>query len=439
MSEIPGFPRGKTFNVGIIGAGPAGTFTALNFLRLAREKGVPIRVVLFDRKEFHAVGPRGCNMCAGAIGYLTYEKIRSIGLSLDERVVRRIADGYVFHGMKNEARIYHPQRTGIYTVFRGGGPVMMTSPSYQSFDRFLLDECLKMGAQFVNARVTAIEREDGEFPPRYTVVVEGGQRESFNFLVGAFGVNTTISRKFLPAYQPPRTWHTCQAEIEVPSGYIERVMGNMIHLFSTLDRKIRFLAVTPKDRFLTITAIGEHVKIAYLREELRANPVVRRFLPADYEILCHCHPQTPVGCARNPVTQAAAVVGDAFTARYLKNGIDSAFDTAMTLVNAVFSGGISKAALEKLYVRPSVEKIHRDNRFGKILFQVYERILRKRALSEAYIRGVKKEGEDASREDATLTRVLWGIFAGDQPYSEIMREALNPKTVLNFLKMLVIP
>ncbi len=429
---------GKGISVGIIGAGPAGSFTALNFFRFSRDAGIPCKVTLFDRKDFHAVGPRGCNMCAGAIGYVTYEKIRSLGLSLDDRVVRRIADGYVFHGMRNEAKIFHPERVGIYTVFRGGGPVLSQEVPYMSFDRFLLDECIKRGAVFINDRVMEIEACGRGGGPPYSVKIEGGWEESFDFLVGAFGVNTTISRKFLPRYEPPETWHTCQAEVAVDPVYIRRVMGNLIHVFSTVSRKIRFLAITPKDRYLTITAIGEHVKIGYLKEELENNPVIRKFMPSEYEILCHCHPQMPVGCARNPVEWGAAVVGDAFTSRYLKDGIGSAFETARRLASTVIERGAYKDVLEKYYVAPCVKKIHRDNRYGKVLFDLYERILRRRFLSDMYIRGVKREGEDASLEGAHLTRILWGIFAGDQPYSEIMRDVLRAKTMLNFLRMLVI-
>lgn len=432
MGHPPAKERSR--RIGVIGAGPGGTFFAIHLDNLARKNNKNYQITLFDRKVFDLVGPRGCNMCAGAIGYITHDKIKDTGIELQQSTVRRIADGYVIHGKKRDAFIIHPEKKGIYTVFRGGGPILEKNSRYKSFDQALLDECVSRKMLFVNERVKSVEVQ-GEGPNK-TFVVEtpGGNTWEFDFIVGAFGVNSPISNHLIHDYIPPTTWHTCQAEIRVDTDYIPKVLGNMIHIFSTEDRRIRFIAITPKDEYLTISAIGEHVKIAHLREELEMNKRLKSFLPESYEVICHCHPQAPVGCAVNSFDDGVAVIGDAFVSRFLKNGIESAYETSKMLAETLVHHGSTREALERYFYNRCFQAYHTDNRWGKILFEIYERILRKGFLSDIYIGCVQKEGEDASIESARLTRILWGVFAGDQPYREIVHEAFTLGTFYSFAK-----
>src|SRR5512134_1531156 len=105
--------------VGVIGAGPAGSFFALHFLSLLGKTGRSARVTLIDRKTFSHSGPSGCNMCAGAIGPAMVDKIRDFSLPFDGRVIRGIADGYEIHGRGVSVTVRHPEKREIYTVYRG--------------------------------------------------------------------------------------------------------------------------------------------------------------------------------------------------------------------------------------------------------------------------------------------------------------------------------
>src|SRR3990170_6591737 len=144
-------------SVGVIGAGPAGTFFALHLLSLLRAKGRTASVTLIDRKTFSHSGPSGCNMCAGGPGPAMVRKIGDFSLSLDARVIRRIADGYEIHGRDVSVTVRHPERREIYTVFRGGGPVFSKEET-KSFDQFLLDAAIARGAEFLHERVESIEK-----------------------------------------------------------------------------------------------------------------------------------------------------------------------------------------------------------------------------------------------------------------------------------------
>jgi flavin-dependent dehydrogenase len=412
--------------VGVIGAGPAGTFFALHFLTLLKESGRAARVTLFDRKTFECSGPSGCNMCAGAIGGEMVNKIKRLGLTLDGRVIRRIADGYEIHGRDISVNVVNPQRGEIYTVFRGGGPVV--SPGgRKSFDQFLLDAAVARGAEFVHERVESIQR----IPAGFRLGTADGQTRKFDFLVGAFGVNSVITRMMAIGYVPPRTWHTVQAELPAENEFIVDSLRNRIHIVPARGKSIRFLAITPKDNFLTLTGIGEHVRIADLERERAENPVLSGLLPPGTKVLCHCHPKVPVGIARNPYSDRVAIVGDAFISRYLKNGIESSHDTSRILAEGILRSGISAKDLRNHFYRPCIRQFRYDNVWGKALFGVYEGILRKGRFSEAYLKCVS--GEAAARK-GSQAHILWSVFAGDAPYRAIAREAFTPRSIYELSK-----
>ena len=420
-SSPPSIPLPEGASVGVIGAGPAGSFFALHLIRLLRESGRSVRVALIDRKTFASTGPSGCNMCAGAIGDAMFQKINRLAIPLDERVIRRIADGYEIHGRAVSVMVQHQDRCPIYTVFRGGGPAT-PSGNAKSFDQHLLDAAVAQGAEFVHERVEKVDRTKSGFRLGFA----GERYRDFDFLVGAFGVNTSIAQKMPRGYVPPRTWHTVQAEIPADNDFIVQRLKARIHIIPAWGKVIRFLAITPKDDFLTLTGIGEHVKLADLEAEKVNNMSLARLLPEKAKVFCHCHPQAPVGVARSPFSDRLAIIGDAFISRYLKNGIESSHDTALILAEAVTEHGISEEALRAHFYRPCLNRFRYDNVWGRILFGIYESVLRKGRLSDPYLRSVSRE---AAAGRTGQERILWSVFAGDLPYRDIAREALTPRSI----------
>jgi len=415
--------------IGVIGAGPAGTFFALHLLGILASSGRSARVSLIDRKSFDCSGPSGCNMCAGAIGAGMIGKMERLGLVLDDRVVRRIAEGYEIHGRGVSVTVRNPGRGAIYTVFRGGGPVTHAGRA-RSFDQYLLDAATARGAEFLHDRVEGIARTARGF----RVGLSAGGRRDFDFLVGAFGVNSAIHRRLDIGYAPPRTWHTVQAEIPADNDFIVNRLKNRIHIVPALGKTIRFLAITPKDDFLTLTGIGKHIRIADLDRERRENRALADLLPESARVMCHCHPQVPVGFARNPFAERIAIVGDAFISRYLKNGIESSHDTSRILAEAISRHGVSVAALRRNFQRPCMDLFRCDNIWGKVLFGIYEEVLRKGRLADAYLRSVTRAEEAGN---ATQSRILWSVFAGDAPYRQIAREAFAPRSIAGLWRYLL--
>jgi flavin-dependent dehydrogenase len=412
-----GTPLPDGASVGVIGAGPAGSFFALHLLTLLRAAGRTARVTLIDRKTFSHSGPSGCNMCAGAIGPAMVGKIAGLSLPFDREVISRIADGYEIHGRDVSVTIRHPEKGDIYTVFRGGGPVR-SAAGPKSFDQFLLDAAIGRGAEFLHTRVEGVEKT----PAGYRLSFPDGGKRDFDFLVGAFGVNTSLSRMLPFAYRPPRTWHTVQAEIPAGDEFIEQRLRNRIHIIPAMGAAIRFLAITPKRDVLTLTGMGEHVRIADLEAERGRNRALASLLPPGARVLCHCHPQVPTGVAERPYSDRVAIIGDAFISRHLKNGIESSHDTAGVLAAAITTRGISETVLREHFYRPCMRLFRYDNVWGRVLFGVYESVLRKGRLSDAYLRSVKRESAEGGTGQE---RILWAVFAGDSPYREIARDAFD--------------
>jgi hypothetical protein len=129
-----------------------------------------------------------------------------------------------------------------------------------------------------------------------------------------------------------------------------------------------------------------------------------------------------------------AIIGDAFISRHLKNGIESSHDTARILAAAVASAGVSEPALRDHFYRPCLRLFRYDNVWGRALFGIYESVLRKGHLSDAYLRYVNRE---PAGESATQARILWAVFAGDAPYREIAREAFALRSLWRLARNLL--
>lgn len=416
----------------IIGAGPAGSFFAIHLLMLAKKMGIRINVIMFDRKFFTEHGPPGCNMCAGAIGNNLVKKLNEMNIPLPESVVRQEVDGYSLHGRIGYSYIKTEPGMKIYTVFRGAGPCASEVRKY-AFDQYLLDTAINLGARFKNELVEDIFFPEPGSGEKIRVKIKG-EHEYFqaDLVVGAFGVNTAIVKKIKYGYVPPKTWHSCQGEIRVSEDFYTRKHSKFIHVFLTNNPLIKFSAITPKGEFLTVTSIGEHVKIKDMENEMRTNPEIRMYLSADWKITCHCHPQLPVSSAKRPYADRFVVVGDACISRFLKNGIESAFYTSKFAAKTALMRGISSNDFEKYYYRECMRMFEFDNLCGRILFRLYDIASSSDAISHVYLSMVKKE-QKGSDPDRRLSRILWNMFTGDAPYKEILYDAMSLKLIFKLI------
>jgi len=419
---------GKNPKIAIIGGGPAGAFFAHFMLSMGHDAGINPDITIFDRKSFLDSGPKGCNMCAGAIGHHLVERLRREGIPMPQHVIRQEVEGYVLHAGGAKVFLRQDERP-IYTVFRGGSPDP-TSGEIMSFDQFLLDHAISIGARFVKEDVSEVVWPDSA-SEKAIVTTKGGVAHEADLIVGAFGVNTDLHSKFMSDSRPPHTWVACQAEMPVDPEFSKHALGNNIHVFALGNREVRFLALTPKGNFITFSAIGPWVKMAYLEEILHRHEL-QPYLPDNWKITCHCHPHFPVTAARKPYRDRGLLVGDACRARYLKNGIESAYFTALFAAKTCVNSGIGDDDLAQ-YHRLCKERFAIDNFCGKALFSIHNAVAGRRRLARAYLLTAELERIIKRRERQTLANSLWSMFTGDEPYKTILMNLLRPKMQLRLL------
>src|SRR5918911_1058441 len=409
----------------VVGAGPAGSFFAIELLRRARALGLSLAVDIYDGKNFAKKGAPGCNMCAGAIGHNLIEEIEHATTAIPPRVIHYELEGYAVHYQDASARLANERGRKIYGVYRGAGPVSTESPDgARSFDQFLLDEAVKLGARHVPLNVQDIDVPAtlGERPVLHT---GDGAREEFDLVVGAFGVNSQLSQRLTYGYQPPPTWKSCVIEARVPREFQKEKLGDLIHFFVLKQPDVRYVALIPKGEHVTVTAIGESVDVISTERLLRES-YMRDYLPADWKLDCHCHPRVAVGAARLPYSDRFVIVGDASDSRYLKNGVESALVTARLAADCVINHGVTAEDFEEHFWRACARVFGRDNVYGRALFKIYDRVFPHPLVAPVYFAVLHAE-RMMGKQHALLSDALLAAFTGDQPYKRILLRALHPR------------
>ncbi len=417
---------GGQFRTAIVGGGPAGAFCAIWLARLAREAKRDLVITIFDHKDFEKPGPAGCNMCAGVIPGSLVQNLGSLSIELPEQVIQRRIEGYHLHVRGGAVDL--PTLPGAtFATFRGPGPLGMYPAAQEGFDWWLLSEAQRAGAAHVAQFVTDVRPPAHRRAP-FEITCRDGSEHEAEFVVGAFGVNSILTRTFEEmgfGYQSPRTVRARQAEIPVEAEFIDRVLRNRVVILAMGRPGLRFVAITPKRQHVTVTLIGDNPTREVLDEVLDSNDV-RRHFPTGWrppETYCTCTPRMPVTAARNPVGERVLVVGDANVSRYLKNGIESSYYTAMWAAQAIASG-ISKETLRRAYLPLCDRTYARDNRWGRVIFRVHDFISRSAPITRAHLSVVNLEqaGETPGKP---LSEALLGLFTGGMPYRTAIRRALN--------------
>ncbi len=411
--------------VGIVGAGPAGSFFAIELLRRARALGLNLAVDIFDGKSFAKKGAPGCNMCAGAIGHSLIEEIEHATTTIPPQVIHNEIEGYAVHYQDASARLANEPGRRIYGVYRGAGPVSTDSPDgARSFDQFLLTQAVNLGARHVPLNVQDID-VPANLERRPAIKTSDGQEIEFDLVVGAFGVNSQLSQRLIYGYQPPPTWKTCVIEARVAPEFQRERLGNLIHFFVLKQPGVRYIALIPKGEHVTVTAIGEGVDVVSTERLLRES-YMRDYLPADWRLDCHCHPRVAVGAARLPYSDRFVIVGDASDSRYLKNGVESALVTARLAADCVINHGVTARDFEEHFWRQCERAFGHDNVYGRALFKIYDRFFPHPLVAPVYFAVLHAERK-MGKQHALLSDALLAAFTGDQPYKRILLRALHPR------------
>lgn len=422
---------GRVARVAIVGGGPAGAFCALQLRRLAEERGQDLTVTLFDRKHFEVAGPRGCNMCAGVVSDSLCRRLDRFGVTIPPEIVQRSVEAYGFEVRGARVRIPKPPGARIYTVFRSGGPYGEAPHATHGFDEFLVTAATERGAVHVHRIVREVRLPSRAAEPVVLADSEGDEHVA-DAVVGAFGVNTRTVDAFRAlgfGYEPPPTTIAAQCELPLPEEEIDRGFGNEVRVLSLGISGMRFAALVPKRKHVTVSLIGRDVTHETLEAFIR-RPELRRHFPDGWEPPeehCRCRPRLPLGSARHPVHDRLVVIGDAHTSRYLKNGLDSAFLTATLAAEAILAGDLSRAGLERAYVQPCGRLFTRDTRCARLLFAALHCVGKMPRVAAAQVRAAESELERGG--PGPLCSILWGMLTGEELYSALLGRALSPRVL----------
>jgi flavin-dependent dehydrogenase len=405
--------QGRT--IAIIGGGPGGAATAIRLSQLSRERGLGIRVVLFEGKDFEC----HYNQCAGVLSPPIEDNLRNrLGIELPYEIFKRQIYGYRLHAGGREILLVGPHRAGAtFTVRRA------------MFDRFMLSCAQREGVEVLRNRVTGVE-----FPPPGRPESPGGREHVFLFteggtvkadaVVGAFGLDDGMVDVFETAtrghYRRPRKIvHTYVAKFHTDRAFIERKLGSIIYayLFPPGIPNLEFGAITPKGDHIIVNVAGEGARVEDFYAFLSLGIVKDHLPPSAVEEQEVYRGKFPGAPGRGAVGDRYLTVGDAtgWLRPFKGKGISMAVETGILAAETMATLGLSRAA-----------------------FRRYEE--RTRALREDYaygtwVRWLCKAGDAAgmlgavlslARIDQTVHDALFNAVSGHDSFRNIFRRYVRP-------------
>ncbi|MDR4504791.1 MAG: hypothetical protein MRK01_08405 [Candidatus Scalindua sp.] len=430
----------------IIGGGPAGSFFAHFASLFARERGINIKISIFEGKDFNQKGPRGCNLCAGVISEKLYGELKGQNILLPDKCIESVIDGYYFQTQDGGIEIGNPKPSPdkkIVTVFRGNGPMYSQQSECISFDRFLLSHVESMG---VTVRYQLVKDIVLPSNPTDRIKIVYGKEEVreellADLVVGAFGLNTGILdkiRKLEFGYIPPRTVRVCQAEIFLGEEDVQKNFKNRIHLFSIGMKSVKYATITPRGDYVTVSLIGNtDLNKAHLLEFM-GHPVVRHMFPEGFKMPkkhCICFPRIQTRSAKHPFTHRFVITGSAGISRYFKNGIESAFVASEIAARSIFESGVSKEAFLKGYHKPVKKLFGSDSYYGSKIFALNDFLTSRRHISSSYL-ALLRTGKDSTIVKRQLD-VLWNLFTGSTPYKVTFFKAIHSILQIKLLPIIL--
>jgi flavin-dependent dehydrogenase len=424
-------------SVAVVGGGPAGSFFAYFLMRNARHMRLELQVDIYEQRDFRNLGAQGCNMCGGIVSESLVQHLAAEGIHLPVDVIRRRIDSYYLHMNGGSIRIDTPLREKrIAAVHRGGGPRGSRDASIASFDAYLLDLAVGLGARSIRDRVESVDR-GGNGDGRPVIVTRGGRRETYDLMTVATGVNGPNSALFREGdldYRAPGTSKTYICEFFLGVERMRRYLDSSMHVFLLNLPRLEFAALIPKGDYVTVCLLGQDIDKPLVQAFLDSSEV-REVMPPHWQPpddFCRCAPRINVSSAFRPYGDRLVFVGDCATSRLYKDGIGAAYRTAKAAAKAAALYGISRRDFERHYW-PACRRITSDNAVGKVVFLVTRIIKRSTAAQRGVWRMLSHEQKmEGGRR--RMSTVMWDTFTGSAPYKAVFRRTLHPGFWGRYLK-----
>ncbi len=404
--------------IAVIGGGPAACFFSLYLLRYARERGFAPRITIYRQRNFDEPGPRGCKGCAGILSSTFVKNLAELNLELPDAIIQNPIERFAVHSPYATVDITNPEATTIGSIYRGGGPRVSSYAEKISFDNWLLKEAQSRGAA-VECRTVSQIRLGSPRP----LVESAGEKTPYDLVVLAAGVNAKPIPVAGGGYAPPETRIMAMNELHAGAEQVRACLGNVAHAFLLPHSGLIFGTLVPKGPFINVSVLGSGRYPVSVTDFLR-HDIVRKILPAKYELACGCRPRTAVDCARNYYGDGFVTIGDAAVSRLYKDGIGSALLTAREAARTAVFHGITRHDFGRRYL-PFCRALDRDNQWGRLLFSANDLAKNSRLFIGAQQRLIGNEQKNTSGVQP-FTRAAWGMFTGSYSYKHIARMVLGP-------------
>ena len=406
--------------VAIIGGGPGGSACAVKLLQEADARGLRLRVVIFEGKDFsvHA------NQCVGVLSPPIEEVLaQELGVHLPPSLIKRQIFGYRLHGRRENVLLTgHGAHAGELEHGRATYAVERAH-----FDRFLLDQARELGAEVIEARVTGIEFVRGDGLDEVRIYSES-LYERADVVVGAFGLDEAMLSVFEDVtarggrggFQRPTKWlKSYLTTIDTTARFQTEKLGHIVHAF-LLPQKcphIEFGAITPKGDHILVNIAGENVSSCDLDLFLQL-PEVQMLLPGfDPSAINYYEGRFPSSPARGAYGHRYALVGDAtgWLRPFKGKGINTAIITGIRAAQVMLEHGVSERALAH-YSRACAD-LRKDYHYGVIVRRLM--LMGARLFLDPMI--------DVGKVDPLMYDALFDSVSGHDSYRNIISRSLNAR------------
>jgi len=418
-------PLADGSRIAVIGAGPAGSMFTYFLLNMAESIMLDLKVDLYEPRQFCHRGPAGCNHCGGVVSESLVQRLATEGIALPDDVVQRGLDSYTLHMDVGDVEIATPlHESRIAAIYRGNGPRDSEPMDTHSFDGYLQELAAARGARRVRRLVADIRRQDDGMG----VECADGTQEEYDLVVVASGVNSRLARsldRLAEPHEAPALTKTFICEFKLGKDVIRRTLGPSMHVFLLDIPRLEFAAMIPKGDYATLVLLGDDIDDE-LMGRFFSSPEVMACFPGGTipRHVCHCYPRINVRTAQPPYGDRLVMIGDSGTTRLYKDGIGAAYRTAKAAARTVVFHGVSAEDFREHYW-PLCRTIDRDNQVGRFVFWVGSLVQRARFARRGVLRMVAEEQKD-ERAAKRMSGVLWDLFSGSAPYTNVFLRTLHP-------------
>ena len=423
--------------IAVIGAGPAGSMFSYFLLNMAEIVGLDVSVDIFEPRHFCHRGPAGCNHCGGIVSETLVQRLATEGIVLPDGVVQRGIESYTLHMDVGDVEIATPlMEKRIAAIYRGNGPRNSEPLDTFSFDGYLLELAQQKGAEVIHQLVTDVSRENR------TMRVHSADRQSddYDLVVVATGVNSRLAESLeeqTQEFQRPGRTKTFICEFHLGRKVVRETFGPSMHVFLLDIPRLEFAALIPKGNYVTLVLLGDDIDDK-LMEQFFSSPEVRKCFPGGVipSHVCHCYPRINIKSAKPAYGDRLVMIGDSGATRLFKDGIGAAYRTAKAAAKTAVFHGVSAADF-KTYYAPLCRTISNDNQFGKVVFGFGSLVQKSRFARRGVLQMTANEQK---KPDATkhMSGVLWDLFSGSAPYTDVFLRTLHPAYLASLLWNLIV-